>query len=47
MAARVSWATGDLLQPSPAPRFDGRAAKPGDIPARDQHRDEIMALLNR
>ena len=47
MAARVSWATGDLLQPSPAPRFDGRAAKPADIPARDQHRNEILALVNR
>ncbi|MCC5969639.1 MAG: CoA transferase [Pararhodobacter sp.] len=47
LAARGSWAGGDILQPAPAPRFDGRAAPLAEIPARDQHRDEILAILNR
>lgn len=46
MAARGSWAPGDQLQPAPAPRFDGRAATLAAIPARDQHRNQILAMLN-
>ena len=45
IAARGSWQPGELLQPAPAPRFDGQRAEIADIPARDQHRAEILALL--
>lgn len=38
---------GDFLQPAPAPRFDGRAADPGSIPARGAHEDEILAELKQ
>jgi len=46
MAARASWAAGDLLQPAPAPRFDGRAEQVAQIPARDQHRAAILRELS-
>lgn len=46
MAARANWSAHEMLQPAPAPRFDGRAAPVAAIPARDQHRAEILALLN-
>lgn len=45
IAARGSWLPGERLQPAPAPRFDGQRAEVADIPARDQHRAEILALL--
>jgi len=47
IATRGAWVTGDILQPAPAPRFDGRAVSPPEIPVRDQHRAEILAMLNR
>ncbi|MFN3954400.1 MAG: CaiB/BaiF CoA transferase family protein [Pararhodobacter sp.] len=34
-----------MLQPAPAPRFDGVAAAPAAVPGRDQHRAEILAEL--
>jgi hypothetical protein len=46
MATRANWSAQEMLQPAPAPRFDGRAAPVAAIPARDQHRAEILALLN-
>jgi len=46
MVARASWVSGDLLQPAPAPRFDGQAAGVAKVPARDQHRAEILRELS-
>lgn len=46
MSARGAWAEGDLLQPAPAPRFDGKPAAIAAVPARDQHRDEILGELS-
>lgn len=34
-----------LLQAAPAPRFDGKARQPGDIPKRGQHTADIAATL--
>lgn len=46
LAARQTWAQAEgMLQPRPAPRFDGRVATPGPAPDRDQHRAEILAAL--
>jgi crotonobetainyl-CoA:carnitine CoA-transferase CaiB-like acyl-CoA transferase len=46
LAARGTWVEADgMMQPRPAPRFDGRAAAPGPAPARDQHRAEILRDL--
>lgn len=46
MAARGAWMeTGAGLAPAPAPRFDDRMRAPGEAPARDAHRDEILAEL--
>lgn len=44
---RASWHEVDgVLQTAPAPRFDGKADwTPPPIPARDAHRDEILAAL--
>ncbi|MCC5989841.1 MAG: CoA transferase [Pararhodobacter sp.] len=48
MAARGVWVTEqDVLQPAPAPRFDGATAAPGAIPLRNEHRAEILAELGR
>lgn len=47
-AARGTWVQADgALQAAPAPRFDGAAAPVGSVPARDAHRDEILAELGR
>src|SRR6056297_4168635 len=46
MAARGVWSERDgILQPAPAPRFDGGRTQPGDIPERGQHTDAILAAL--
>lgn len=46
LAARGTWVqSGDMLQPRPAPRFDGVVAEPAAAPTRDQHRAEILAAL--
>ncbi|GAB1378816.1 CaiB/BaiF CoA transferase family protein [Pararhodobacter aggregans] len=46
LQARGTWSqAGGVLQPRPAPRFDGRALEPADAPRRDQHRAEILAAL--
>lgn len=46
LAARGTWTRRDgVLQPRPAPRFDGVAAEPAAAPRRDQHRAEILAML--
>jgi len=46
LVARQTWAdTGGMMQPRPAPRFDGQAAEPNPAPMRDQHRAEILASL--
>lgn len=48
LAARGAWLRReDALEPAPAPRFTGRAAEPGPVPARDAHRAEILADLRR
>ena len=44
--ARGHWLTAEgTLQAAPAPRFDGKCATPGPIPARGQHDTEIRAEL--
>jgi crotonobetainyl-CoA:carnitine CoA-transferase CaiB-like acyl-CoA transferase len=46
MAARGSWTSVDgAMQAAPAPRFDANVRTPGAIPARDQHRAQILATL--
>jgi len=46
MAARGTWTQAHgLLQPRPAPRFDGQALDPAAPPARDQHRADILRDL--
>jgi alpha-methylacyl-CoA racemase len=46
LAARATWIQAQgMLQPRPAPRFDGHATDPGEAPARNQHRDEILREL--
>src|SRR6056297_1278885 len=46
MAARGVWSERDgILQPAPAPRFDGGRTQPGDVPERGQHTDAILAAL--
>ncbi|WP_323022326.1 CaiB/BaiF CoA-transferase family protein [Pararhodobacter sp.] len=46
LQARGTWSqAGGVLQPRPAPRFDGRVLEPADAPRRDQHRAEILAAL--
>ncbi len=46
MAARGTWVTNEgMLQPRPAPRFDGHSAEVATAPMRDQHRAEILADL--
>lgn len=46
LQARGTWSqAGGVLQPRPAPRFDGQALEPADAPRRDQHRAEILAAL--
>ena len=46
MAARGIWGeAGGMLQPAPAPRFDGVARALAAVPGRDQHRAEILAEL--
>jgi len=46
LAARGTWVSPDgVLQPSAAPRFDGRVVDPPQPPRRDQHRDEILKSL--
>lgn len=45
IAARGSWVPGAPLQPAPAPRFDGCRMPIPEIPGRDQHRAEILALI--
>ncbi|MGY6534035.1 MAG: CaiB/BaiF CoA transferase family protein [Pararhodobacter sp.] len=47
LAARDVWVQAEeVLQPSPAPRFDGAGAvPPGAIPRRNQHHAEILAEL--
>ncbi|MDP3340744.1 CaiB/BaiF CoA-transferase family protein [Frigidibacter sp.] len=48
MAERGTWQeTGGTLQPSPAPRFDGHRADLNPLPARDQHRTEILTDLRQ
>lgn len=48
MAARAVWHSPDgVLQPAPAPRFDGAAAIIKPSPDRDQHRAEILTMLGR
>ncbi|SLN26128.1 Formyl-coenzyme A transferase [Roseovarius litorisediminis] len=48
MAARKVWSTKDgLLQPAPAPRFDGHDQSPGPVPERGQHGDDLRAGLAR
>lgn len=43
IAARAVWHdTQGILQPAPAPRFDGQAQTPNPTPERGQHTDEIM-----
>ena len=44
MVARGVWCEGPL-QPAPAPRFDGRAHAPGDVPARGGHNDALREEL--
>ena len=46
MNSRETWVDidGDL-QPASAPRFDAIGKRPGPIPMRDQHRDEILQDL--
>ncbi|MFC3614081.1 CaiB/BaiF CoA transferase family protein [Lutimaribacter marinistellae] len=45
-AARQAWFEADgALQAAPAPRFDGQSRRPGPIPARGEHGDEIRAEL--
>jgi len=46
MAARGTWVQAHgALQPRPAPRFDGQALNPAAPVGRDQHRAEILSLL--
>ena len=46
LMARRTWATHEgVLQPRPAPRFDGQVVDIEDAPKRDQHRAEILAAL--
>ena len=48
MAARGTWTTAHgMLQPRPAPRFDGHALDPAAPPARDQHRGQILHWLGQ
>ncbi|MCX7558735.1 CaiB/BaiF CoA-transferase family protein [Sulfitobacter sp. F26204] len=43
--ARGIWYEDDALQATSAPRFDGRMSRSGKPPARGEHTDEILALL--
>ncbi|MEZ5751515.1 MAG: CaiB/BaiF CoA-transferase family protein [Paracoccaceae bacterium] len=46
IAARQVWAApGGVLQPRPAPRFDGTVPQVAEAPARDQHREAILREL--
>jgi len=45
LSARGTWARDGILQPRPAPRFDGRVPDPAEAPGRDQHRAEILQRL--
>ena len=46
MAARGTWVTAHgMLQPRPAPRFDGAARDPAPAPRRDEHRAQILREL--
>ncbi|MCB1395000.1 MAG: CoA transferase [Rhodobacter sp.] len=46
LSARGTWTEAQgQLQPRPAPRFDGVARDPAEIPLRDQHRAQILADL--
>ncbi|GAB4259389.1 MAG: CaiB/BaiF CoA-transferase family protein [Pararhodobacter sp.] len=46
LAARSTWMEMDgMMQPAPAPRFDGQIPRPGAAPGRDAHRAEILAEL--
>ncbi|KPQ07823.1 MAG: alpha-methylacyl-CoA racemase [Rhodobacteraceae bacterium HLUCCA12] len=47
LSARQSWLKDDRLQPAPAPRFDGQARQAAEVPARDQHRAQILRALGR
>ncbi|MCA0206954.1 MAG: CoA transferase [Proteobacteria bacterium] len=46
LRARGTWTeAGGMLQPRPAPRFDGQALEPSAAPRRNQHRAEVLAAL--
>lgn len=45
--ARGIWSGDGPLQAAPAPRFDNQTATPGKRPARDAHREEILAELRQ
>lgn len=46
LATRSTWTEAQgLLQPRPAPRFDGQSRDPANVPTRDQHRAQILAEL--